>query len=205
MATINLTQTDTTIDHTEEQNQAPYAWASTNGDSRECDDGAGAGSVEFDAGADSNQVDESFLIWESADNPNESEWAAGEWTIRINITTSRSGVWRAVTVAERLGDGSFFELAEDNDLGGPSLSSTGVKTFAVTQSDARVPDGAGSRVYIICGMNSPSHGGTEIGVTPNQDNDTPIEAVAGGETVESTLADIFTLTDSNLRDLILIR
>jgi len=101
-----------------------------------------------------------------------ADWAAGDWTVRIEITTSNMVLtWDAIGIAAvNAAITSHTNIGEATSLG-ISLSTTGVKSATVSGSS---PASNKDHVQITLGISSTSAMNTTIGITPSQNIDTPI-------------------------------
>ena len=123
-------------------------------------------------------------------------WGAGDWTVRVNVTTAQANVTWSETHICRL-NSSDVSQATIGSLTGQttSMATTGVKTHTVSGS-SQTP-GAGDKVYIVivlaAGANNRS-----IAVTPDQLITSPFTA-ASGQLNQKSVSAAYVGTASYLR------
>src|SRR4030095_14560349 len=121
---------------------------------------------QFDAGAG-----QAGVMFEIA--PTNTIWAAGSWTVRLNVTTLNTTVTWTDTYICRLNSANVSQATIGSlTVQTTSLSTTGVKTHTVTGA-AQTP-AAGDKVYIVLVFNCTGANQT-LGVTFNQNIDSPFE------------------------------
>ncbi len=131
------------------------------------------GSIEQTLTCDNNVTDRRGVYFECTP-PSDTTWAAGNWTIRFNLTTSDADVtWDSLHICriDDPGCSNQQTIASESSLG-ISLATTGVKshTLAGAASTPSVDD----RVMIILGISNSAISGTHtIGITPDQDISSP--------------------------------
>src|SRR4029434_1901476 len=140
------------------------------------------GGSQFDAGAG-----QAGVMFEIA--PTNTIWAAGSWTVRLNVTTLNTTVTWTDTYICRLNSANVSQATIGSLTGQTtSLSTTRVKTHtgtgaarnpatrvqAHTVTGAAQTPAAGDKVYIVLVFNCTGANQT-LGVTFNQNIDSPFE------------------------------
>ena len=142
---------------------------------REATSGGTAGSTEQTITITKNSTEAGFMF-QSADNePNKTSWEAGDWVVRLNVTTSQMNITWEDTYVCRF-DNACGSLATVGSLTGQAIScgSTGVKSMTV--SGASQTANATDEIYIVLVFkNANTHGNKSIGITPDQNIDTPLD------------------------------
>lgn len=142
--------------------------------------GGTAGTTEVSP--DPDNTTSSILAFQSDTSlpePNVTTWDAGDYVIRLNVTTARIGtVWAATYICERTSGGAYNAVAS---LTGQSIGmDAGTQTMTVNRA-TNYAAAATSTIYIVCVFTGPAHGGSDVGITPSLVIDTPIDdGVAGG-------------------------
>lgn len=123
-------------------------------------------------------------------------WAAGDWTVRFNVTTSNMNVslrniyiCRISSACVNLGViiGSLTGLAD-------AMSATGVKTYTISGA-AQTPN-AGDRIMVILVMENTNTMTTQvIGITPSEIITSPF--TAGSVTHEGSVSESITLVETD--------
>ncbi len=143
---------------------------------REATSGGTAGSTEQTVTVTKNSTEAGFMF-QSADNePNKTSWEAGDWVVRLNVTTSQMDITWEDTYICRF-DNACGSLATVGSLVSQAIScgSTGVKSMTI--SGASQTANATDEIYIVLVFkNASTHGNKSIGITPDQNIDTPLDA-----------------------------
>lgn len=180
MATFSYVQTDTSRTFDVGCSGAG-AGASTAG--RQGTEGGTAGvtEVSVDPGNWSdpahNGIKASF-VFDCPTPPNVASWAAGNYVIPVNHTTMDGGTnLQEVYVCDY--DGSTFQTVVSGVQGTDfthAPGGTGVVTVTLNRGSAYTPQTQStSRVFIVLVyQNTDQHGGSGLGITPNQTITTPI-------------------------------
>ena len=116
-------------------------------------------------------------IWYECEVPAGTYWEAGDWTIRMNVTTANADVqWKSAHIC-RISSGCINQATiGSNTAVNITLNTTGVKTVVISGS-AQAP-APGDKVMILLGFTDLTSKGTETwGLTPNQNIDSPLKAV----------------------------
>lgn len=117
----------------------------------------------------------------SLPEPNVTTWQAGDYVVRLNVTTARSGmIWEETYICERTSGGTFNTVA--SLVGQTTTMDAGTQTHTVNRA-SDFTAAANSTVYIVMVFTGPAHGGSNAGVTPSLVIDTPIDdgvSAAGG-------------------------
>lgn len=174
MATINLQQTDTS-----KTVQIGCSGSSlTGGDSVavECVSGGAAGTVEIRPAL----VNSETLVVAYNDisgEIGETTWASGNYTWRLNITTTSSVVTLEQVYLCRLNTAEVSQETLGSVTGlGQSLGTTGVISGTISGSAATSPLVTDKLALIFIFSNTSSHGGNDaVGFTPSEIINTPIE------------------------------
>lgn len=127
-----------------------------------------------------NGPENSFMMQFAATEPNLINWRAGNWTLRVNVTTENTDVvFRAIYIcrfnssqANQGTVGTWFST-------GTEVMTAGTHTFTISGSSQTA--GAGDMPYIVfvCDSNA-AHGNDSWGITPNLLIDTPLGPTATG-------------------------
>ncbi len=143
---------------------------------REATDGGTSGTTEVlpDPGLGVERAVLAFQSDAGGPEPNDTTWEAGDYVVRINVTTARSNSqWTETYICERTSGGTFNTVAS---LTGQttSLGATGVKTHTVNRATDYTA-GSASTIYIVVVISDTNaHGQSKVGITPDQNIDTPI-------------------------------
>lgn len=146
-------------------------------EAREMTEGGTAGSTEFTS-------TESFAVGEvqamvafqtdAAWDVNEpitanGDWGAGDWTIRLNITTGNSSLeWDGVFICEVLADGTSGGTIASATALAIGIGGTGVKSTVVTQGSAYTPSSHESTIAVVLTFKSSDSGFQAVSFTPDQ-------------------------------------
>jgi hypothetical protein len=177
MALINFQQEDTSADSGVNIGCSGSTLGTTNF-AKEMIQGGTAGTVEVlpdpVSGADRANV----MFQSDTGTSLPTTWGSGDYVVRLNITSARSGaVWAETHICERTSGGTYNTVAS---LTGQADSlSTGVKTHTVNRGTDYAAS-ANSTLYIVLVITGPAHGGTNYGFTPDQIINTPIDDGVGG-------------------------
>ncbi len=140
---------------------------------RECSRGASAGSVA--ASVTVPVGTRSAVMFESkAGEICRTTWASGNWTIRLNVTTSNANLSVVGVSICRFTSGCSNSGSVASSSLSTSLSTTGVKSWTVTQSSDSVGN-EDDRVYVVLNVRNTSGSSQSFSFTPNQTIDTPID------------------------------
>lgn len=136
--------------------------------------GGTAGSTEVLP--DPDNTTSSVLVFQSDTSlpePNVTTWDAGDYVIRLNVTTGRTATqWVATYICERTSGGTYNAVAS---LTGQTTAMTaGTQTMTVNRA-TNYTAAATSTIYIVCVFQGPAHGGSDVGITPSLVIDTPID------------------------------
>lgn len=136
--------------------------------------GASAGATEV--GADpGNNVTRAIFIFECTPAPNVTSWDAGNYVFPVNITTCDGGTTfvRADLCDYDL---STYATVVGNVTPTHSAGGTGVVTVTFNRGTAySVQSQTNSRLFMVCTFqNTDPHGGSNVGITPDQTITTPI-------------------------------
>ena len=178
----NYQQTDTTAvqcSSTEAIACSSAAAAATGAAGREAADSGSAGSVEWTSQMSDTDPIEVCGWFESA-TVADTSWAAGDWVVRINVSTGDTQNWDAVHVCRVTSDCSSVEATVGSNTGiAKALNAGG--TFTETVSGSAQAGAASSDLWLIvlaC-TETQAHGNSAIGITPSLIIDTPLAALAG--------------------------
>lgn len=144
------------------------------------------------------------IMFQSANNePGKTTWEAGDWIVRLNVTTGSDRITWVATYVCRF-DNVCGSLAVVGSLTGQSISCelTGVKQMTV--SGAEQSANLSDEVYIVLIFaNSFTHGERGIGFTPDQNIDTPI--VLAGEDIVKIINETLQSSEGTLRPRVMAR
>jgi len=119
------------------------------------------------------------IHFESETNePNETSWPAGDWTVRFNVTTGNTNVdLDGIDICRVNSSGVNQATIFDTFFLAINLSA-GVKTFTVS-GNADAGAAATDRFYIVLSIfRSAGHGSQSATITNDQQIDTPFAALA---------------------------
>lgn len=144
---------------------------------RLADEGGTAGTTQVTwtyANGDANSV----CFWVTSDEiGQDTSWPSGTWTVRLNVTTAdtqsiiNAKICRVTTTcATVLG-------VVGNDSTVTSLSTTGTKTWSISGASQSANTTDKFVVVFDC-QEDQAHGNSTVGVTPDQNIDTPLTAPA---------------------------
>lgn len=141
---------------------------------RQATQGGTAGSTAVTVTVNASAAD---LIcgWYECIVPDGSTWAAGDWVVRLNVTTAQTTVSWDATYICRVNSGCTSQATIGSLTGQAiSLSPTGVKSMTVTGS-AQTP-GAGDKVIIVLLFDNSNSCTRNVGLTPSENIDSPFIA-----------------------------
>jgi hypothetical protein len=176
MANISLQQTDSgAIDGAESACSSAGATSVT--DNKKATQGGTPGTTTPTISLSGNQTNSRGIHFESAANePGQTSWPAGNWVVRLNITTANANITWTGTYICRV-NSSGQSLATVGSLTGQSLGlgSTGVQSMTISGSaqSANVTD----RIYIVLVFSNSQTSLQSFNYQPNQFIDTPIPAL----------------------------
>lgn len=146
-------------------------------EAREMTEGGTAGSTEFTSkesfGVGEVQAMVAFQT-DAAWDVNEpitanGDWGAGDWTIRLNITTGNSSLeWDGVFICEVLADGTSGGTIASATALAIGIGGTGVKSTVVTQGSAYTPSSHESTIAVVLTFKSSDSGFQAVWFTPDQ-------------------------------------
>jgi hypothetical protein len=160
---------------------------------RACSDGATAGT-----GTTTTQVDtatlERGLVYETIGNePNDTSWAAGNWTVRLNVTTGDTDIQADEVWICRINSGGTSQATVGSSTGLAEDLDARIHSWVISGS-AQAGAAAGDRFVVLIGTKrkSGAHGNPTAVVTNDQDIDTPL--AAAGADIDLTAAAFATMT-----------
>lgn len=125
---------------------------------------------------DPDNTSSSVLVFQSditLPEPNVTTWDAGDYVIRLNVTTGRAAtLWAASYICERTSGGAYNAVA--SLTGQTTAMGAGTQTMTVNRA-TDYSAAASSTVYIVLVFTGAAHGGTDVGITPSLIIDTPID------------------------------
>ena len=150
--------------------------------------GVGTGTTDIDnSGTDVEFAVIGFQTDTGGPEPNDTSWESGDYVVRLNVSTGRTGIsWRATYVMARTSGGSYTTVAS---LTGQtdSLASPGVVTHTVVLGSDYTAN-ATDTMYILCVFGGQlTHGNSTVIITNDQNIDTPIASAD----VEEALTTVF--------------
>lgn len=135
---------------------------------------AGSTEVQPDPGNGVTRVCMAFQSDTALPEPNVTTWQAGDYVVRLNVTTARAGtLWDETYICERTSGGVFNTVASLTGQG--TAMAAGTQTHTVNRATDFSPLAANSTVYVVIVLTGPAHGGSDVGVTPSLVIDTPID------------------------------
>ena len=160
--------------------------ASTPESRKQCEVGGTAGSTPVTVTLVKNAMTNNKIQFECIVGTGKN-WGAGNWTIRLNITTANSNITWTGTFICRINSSCVSQETIGSLTGQTtSLGTTGVKTHTV--SGSAVTPGAGDKVMVILRFtNSDNMNSQAFGYTPNQNIDAPF-AVLNSVTVQDAVS-----------------
>lgn len=145
---------------------------------RQAEQGVGAGSSENTFSVPTSQADDAEYSFELV-IASDSTWDAGNWTVRLDLTTgANDATWESCFIC-RVNSGCTNQAEIGSATGlGISCMTAGVKSTVIAGS-VQSPS-AGDKVIIVCGFsNSNSMFARTLGITPSQLIDSPFNPPAG--------------------------
>lgn len=162
----------------------PNAVSSSNA-SIEIAEGAGVGSGTENKGPGNNVTQKvlAYVTPELAFTDWDNDSNSGDWIVRLNVTTAKSGVtWTRCHICERTSGGSYIAVASINAVN-ISVATTGVKVLTFAQPTDYTAS-SNSRVYIILTFISINlMGNSRFVCTKDQVIDSPFTAPAAGSVI----------------------
>lgn len=152
------------------------ATAEASPDARQILRGGSAGSIEItiDPGNGLTRACLAFQSDTGIPEPGVTTWQAGDYVVRLNVTTARSGmIWEETYICERTSGAVFNTVA--SLTGQTTTMDAGTQTHTVNRGTDFSPLDANSTLYIVMVFTGPAHGGSNAGVTPSLVVDTPID------------------------------
>jgi hypothetical protein len=145
-----------------------------------CSEGGTPGESADSFGAGAGSSNQACVFWELAPDDGDS-WDAGDYVVRINVTSGNSSLTWVATYVCRLNSSCVNQETIGNLTGQAiGLGSTGVKSMTVAGS--AVAPAAGDKIYIVCVFDSAgAHGNNTAQLVPDQLIDTPLTAAAAGQ------------------------
>lgn len=174
---IVLTQTDTAADSGTDVGCSGASIAHTP-ISREATEGGTAGSSEASVKVTTGSSGAAVMFQSDTGTgePSETEWDAGDYIVRLNVTTGNTNcTWTETHVCERTSGGSFNTVA--SLTGQTTTLSAGTHSHTVNRGTTFTAVDGNSTLYIVLVVSSAAdHGQDTFGFTPDQNIDTPIVA-----------------------------
>ena len=136
-------------------------------------EGGTPGSAEQVVALPTNNALRGFFVMESP-AVGEATWAAGDWVTRFNITTAQDDTFLREIHICRVNSscGTVHTVASETGL---AIALSGGGVFTRTINAAESVGDATDRIYIVVvASNEHTHTTRNVGVTPDQDIDTPI-------------------------------
>lgn len=134
---------------------------------------AGSTEITIDPGNGLTRACLAFQSDTTLPEPNVTTWQAGDYVVRLNVTTARSGmIWEETYICERTSGATFNTVA--SLVGQTTTMDAGTQTHTVNRA-SDFTAAANSTVYIVMVFTGPAHGGSNAGVTPSLVIDTPID------------------------------
>jgi len=151
--------------------------AATNSEGRIIDETGSAGSSEIGGTMSDGDSDE-YNYWFLSDDVSDTSWAAGDWVIRLNVTTADTMSISDLTVCRV---NSSCTTHEERIAGGPltpiDLNSTGTKTITISGSAATAASGD-LFLVVVTTQEDQAHGNSSVKITPSLIIDTPLTSLA---------------------------
>jgi hypothetical protein len=135
--------------------------------SRAAAEGGTAGSLEVTLTLVASTTDRRTLMFSMTPGGTDT-WAAGNWTVPINVTTAGvAGMSWASTFICRVNSGGVNQ-ATIGSLTGQAITFNTAGVVSMTISGASQTPAAGDKVYIVLGFTNTVTMGKTFGVTPSQ-------------------------------------
>lgn len=148
---------------------------------REAIDSGTAGTSET-AVTISNDTPEIVCFWYESEDVNDTSWAAGTWSVRLDVTTTADANWTRTDVCRVTSDCSSVEATVGSATHSISLNATGVTSDVDVTGSAQAGAAASDLWLIVLAcLENVAHGNAAFGVTPSQLIDTPLAALAAGK------------------------
>ena len=149
---------------------------------RLCVEGGTAGTGTPQVKSTAGELDRAAVMFEMQP-ANGGTWGAGNYVVRLNITTANSAATWIATYVCRFNSGCTNQETIGSLTGqSTGLGSTGVKTHTVSGSSVTPADN--DKVYVILVVDfAADHGNVAFNFTPDQLIDTPIVAGAADDEI----------------------
>ena len=150
---------------------------------REVQEAGTLGSGTNDMANNATDIKRGFHFESEANEPNETSWPAGTWTVRLNVTTGNANLdFESLDIC-RVDSGGTSQATIGTLTSTVTLTS-GVHTFNVTGS-ADAGAAASDRFYAVGGIaiDPAAHGTQTVTVTNDQLIDTPFSAPPAGPSI----------------------
>jgi hypothetical protein len=176
MANIQLQQTDTAA--VDGAMAACSALASSQTpDNKQASSGGSPGTTTPQISLFGSDNGSRGIHFESATNePGQTSWPAGNWVVRLNVTTANTNIqWISTHICRVTSNG--VNQSTVGSLTGQSISlgSTGVQSMTISGSSQLAQ--AGDRIYIVLGFKNINVAPQAFNYQPNQLIDTPITSL----------------------------
>lgn len=182
---INFTQTDT---NDQCARNGTYCSGLTSagvaGNSDRCVDGGTAGTLERTFSVPGEASDQAITIFTCLVGASVS-WDAGTWTVRLNVTTENMFLtWSSVHICRVNSSCTNQETIGSSSSLGIGLDTAGVKSTTV--SGSAVTPSAGDKVVIVFGLSNSNMSAQSVGITVDQNIDSPFTQPDTGVAQEFT-------------------
>lgn len=120
--------------------------------------------------------------------PTDTDWDSGDWIIRLDVTTGNSNItWQEAHICHIDGAcNSLASLASVTGLG--TTLSAGIYSATATQGSIITPS-LNDEIYIVYVFDfGGNHGNEQVGITPSQNIDSPIETISAGSVFKTSTA-----------------
>lgn len=174
---INYRQTDTNATCADGQYCLPVSTGTVD-ILKLASDGGTAGVTEATGSHFANASDQRDILFEIVPAAG-TTWAAGNWTVRLNVTTANMNLtWDTVYIC-RVNSSCVSQATIASATGlAISCGTTGVKSTTV--SGAVQTPGAGDKIVVLLEFDNGSMTTQTFGITPNQLIDSPFTAASVG-------------------------
>lgn len=141
---------------------------------REATQGGTAGSTEATVAPNTAATDACLIFQSASGEPNLTNWDAGDWVVRLDVTTTNSNVdVDSIYICERTSGGTYNTVTSSTGIA-RTLGTAQVESFTINRA-TDYSAAATSTIYIVVLLDhTAAHGNSNVGITPSQNIDTPI-------------------------------
>lgn len=172
MAVI-FTQTDATATCGQTAYCSAMPVGSPNNNNRRCTPGGTPGVTPASIQVNASDADHIY-IWFELIVQDGSAWNAGNWTVRLDVSTANAAIsWDQVDIC-RINSSCVSQASIGVQGGVVSMAGTGVKTFATITGSAQAPNN-GDKVMVLLTFSNIAGVGSNLSFLPDVNIDSPFD------------------------------